>query len=80
MDSDELRGAAWVMLAAAVVFVLMSCQTVHGESLLCSYVNRQLKTNTPEQLEAKARRWHVPKEYVDQAKACTRSSKASTSK
>jgi hypothetical protein len=46
--------------------------TRHAKEYNCAWVARQLRYQTPEQLEAKARKWHVPEELIEQAKACPR--------
>lgn len=71
---------AWTMFAAAAFFSYMAMKTAARgeEGYSCAWVNRQLEYYTPEQLEAKARAWHVPEKYIKLAKACPRSSKRST--
>lgn len=77
---------AWVMIIAAIVFFFMAVQTARTESWLarkakiynCTWVNKQLEHMTPEQLEKKARKWRVPEEYINLAKACPQSSKPFT--
>ena len=38
----------------------------------CEWVKKQLQTMTPEQLEAEARKWHVPEELIQLGKQCPR--------
>ncbi len=78
---------AWTMLVAAAFFSYMAMKTAaRGEESSwldkakdynCDWVNKQLERYTPEQLERKARRWHVPDEYINLAKACPRNLKPS---
>jgi len=75
------RSNHWFAVAAIAVALLLAFTFLaraeepeawwkrYAKKYNCEWVSHQLKTMTEEQLEVKARRWHVPEEIIQPRKA-----------